>query len=108
MVRVPGVLEQLAWPMRRSRRVVGDDPAGNPHVLGLPVDLRGSDELGPPLIWMVSDFAPLLLKQAAWVASLTQSMRTSQRLLALVDGIWRYLHQRRLVEGQGAGTVGPA
>jgi hypothetical protein len=101
--RVAGVLEELAVRARITRRAVPGDPPVHMHSPGVPVNLQGSDTLGPNLIWVVSDFAITLLKRTMWAASIAQNTRTRERLLHLTDQIWKHIRRRRCENGHARG-----
>ncbi|WP_327046856.1 SCO2524 family protein [Microbispora sp. NBC_01189] len=101
--RVGAVLEELAIRARIIRRAVPGDPPVLMHSPGVPVNLHGSDALGPHLLWMVSDFAITLLKRTIWAASIAQNTRMRERLLTLADQIWRHILLRRHTGGPAAG-----
>ncbi|MGW5260790.1 SCO2524 family protein [Microbispora sp. NPDC004025] len=101
--RVAAVLEELAIRARIIRRAVPGDPPVLMHSPGVPINLHGSDALGPHLVWVVSDFAITLLKRTIWAASIAQNTRMRERLVALADQIWRHIMLRRHVEGPAAG-----
>ncbi|MEU7937950.1 SCO2524 family protein [Microbispora bryophytorum] len=101
--RVAAVLEELAVRARIIRRAVPGDPPVLMHSPGVPINLHGSDSLGPHLVWVVSDFAITLLKRTIWAASIAQNTRMRERLLALADQIWRHIMQRRQTDGLAAG-----
>ncbi|MEW9533406.1 SCO2524 family protein [Microbispora sp. NPDC049125] len=101
--KIAGVLEELAIRARITRRAVPGDPPVLMHSPGVPVNLHGSDELGPNLVWVVSDFAVTLLKRTVWAASIAQNIATRERLLTLADQIWRHVAQRRFTTGGSAG-----
>ncbi|MEU6428235.1 SCO2524 family protein [Microbispora sp. NPDC046973] len=101
--RVAAVLEELAVRARIIRRAVPGDPPVLMHSPGVPINLHGSDALGPHLLWVVSDFAITLLKRTIWAASIAQNTRMRERLLALADQIWRHIMLRRHSDGPAAG-----
>ncbi|MEU8197612.1 SCO2524 family protein [Microbispora amethystogenes] len=101
--RVGAVLEELAIRARIIRRAVPGDPPVLMHSPGVPVNLHGSDALGPHLLWMVSDFSITLLKRTIWAASIAQNTRMRERLLTLADQIWRHILLRRHTGGPAAG-----
>jgi hypothetical protein len=101
--RVAGVLEELAIRARITRRAVAGDPPVLMHSPGVPINLHGSDALGPHLLWVVSDFAITLLKRTIWAASIAQNTRMRERLLTLADQIWRHIMLRRHADGPAAG-----
>ncbi|WP_432924025.1 SCO2524 family protein [Microbispora sp. CA-135349] len=101
--RVAAVLEELAIRARIIRRAVPGDPPVLMHSPGVPINLHGSDTLGPHLVWVVSDFAITLLKRTIWAASIAQNTRMRERLVALADQIWRHILLRRHTDGPAAG-----
>jgi hypothetical protein len=97
------VLEELAAhggitrpPSDRAGTVELHDP-------GETVPLPGSEHLGPAMGWLMSDYAPMLLKRVLQVARLTSDLTRRDRLTSvaaeLVDHLWR----RRLSRGRAAG-----
>ncbi|MFI7036293.1 SCO2524 family protein [Microbispora rosea] len=101
--RVAAVLEELAIRARITRRAVAGDPPVLMHSPGVPINLHGSDTLGPHLVWVVSDFSITLLKRTIWAASIAQNTRMRERLVALADQIWRHIMLRRHTDGPAAG-----
>jgi hypothetical protein len=102
--RVGSVLDELADRGRITRRPFGSDPALDLHAPGQRFDLDGTEELGGPrLSWVVSDFAPLLLKRTMRVAGLVDSIENRERLLALADEVWDHLDARRITEASADG-----
>ncbi|WP_067186221.1 SCO2524 family protein [Microtetraspora niveoalba] len=97
--RVAGILEELAMRARITRRAIPGDPPVALHEPGVRVNLAGTEELGPPLIWVVSDFAITLLKRTIWVANVAQSSRTRERLHNLADQIWQHILARQFGGG---------
>ncbi|WP_229073780.1 SCO2524 family protein [Actinoplanes sp. DH11] len=95
--RVGKVLEELANRSRINRRVFAGDQSYQLHAPGFPISLGGSDDLGGPrLTWVMSDFAPLLLKRTISLAGLLGDPQLRGRMLALADEIWAHLDTRRL------------
>jgi hypothetical protein len=102
--RVAHVLEELANRGRINRRAVGDDPAVDLHAPGVKLRLRGSEEVGDHLIgWLVSNFAPILLKRTVLIAELVRDADLRGDLLELADSVWDHLLLRRLSAGPGQG-----
>lgn len=93
--RVAGILEELAIRARIIRRAIKGDPPVGLHWPGVRITLVGTEELGPGMIWIVSDFAITLLKRTIWVSSIAQSTRTRERLHNLADQIWQHISQRK-------------
>jgi hypothetical protein len=72
------------------------------HTPGVAVTLEGTEDIGPQLTWVASDFAPLLLKRSLSVANLINNISLRGQLLELADDIWDHLAQRRLSDGRGS------
>ena len=102
--RVGRVLQDLANRSRINRRPVRDDAALDLHAPGVPQRLRGSEKVaGQTVGWLVSNFAPLLLKRTLAVAQLLRDAELRGDLLTLADSIWDHLLLRRLKDGSGRG-----
>lgn len=102
--RVGRVLEELASRSRITRRPLRDDPAVQLHAPGLQIRLGGSEEAGEyPIGWVVSNFAPLLLKRTVRIVELLRDTDLRGRLLALADDVWDHLLRRRFHDGPGRG-----
>lgn len=100
--RVGLILEELANRGRLNRRPLHNDPALDLHAPGVRLRLRGSEEAGDhPIGWLVSNFAPLLLKRTVAIAGLVRDTELRGRLLALADNVWDHLLVRRLNDGPG-------
>lgn len=100
--RVGRVLEDLANRGRINRRPLRDDPALELHAPGVRLRLRGSEEAGDhPIGWLVSNFAPLLLKRTFAIAELVRDTDLRGSLLTLADSVWDHLLLRRLKDGPG-------
>lgn len=100
--RVGRVLRELASRSRITRRALHDDPAVHLHAPGFWIPLRGSEKAGEyPIGWLVSSFAPLLLKRAIRIAELLHDTDLRGRYLTLADEVWDHLLIRRLQDGPG-------
>ncbi len=100
--RVGRVLEELANRGRINRRPLSDDPAVELHAPGVRLRLRGSEQAGDHTIgWLVSNFAPLLLKRTIAIAGLVRDTDLRGDLLRLADTVWDHLLVRRLGDGPG-------
>jgi hypothetical protein len=98
--RVGRIFEELANRSRITRRVFAGDESYTLHAPGFPLDLIGSaDAGGPRLVWMMSDFSPLLLKRTMRLAGLLGDTASRRRMLALADQIWQHLTERKLKSG---------
>jgi hypothetical protein len=100
--RVGQVLEELANRGRITRRALRDDPAVQLHAPGLRIRLGGSEEAGEHSVgWLVSNFAPLLLKRTVQIVGLLSDTDLRSRLLRIADNVWDHLLVRRLNDGPG-------
>jgi len=99
--RLGSVLSELANRGRLTRRPLIDDPAVSLHHPGFPIELHGSQDLGPQLYWIATDFAPLLLKRAIRIAGLINNIDLRGSLLALADDVWGHVADRRIRKGDG-------
>ncbi|MEU8266082.1 SCO2524 family protein [Sphaerisporangium sp. NPDC049002] len=101
--RVAGILDELAMRARITRRATRDDPPVRMHSPGVVYQLDGSDALGPPMHWLISDFSITLLKRTMGVASIARSTQMRERLLSLADEIWDHISHRRYTKGPATG-----
>jgi hypothetical protein len=98
--RVGRIFEELANRSRITRRVFSGDDSYTLHAPGFPLNLGGSaDAGGPRLVWMMSDFSPLLLKRTMRLAGLLGETSSRRRMLALADQVWQQLTERKLKSG---------
>jgi hypothetical protein len=98
--RVGLIFEELANRSRITRRVFSGDEAYALHAPGFPLTLGGSAiGGGPKLVWMMSDFSPLLLKRTMRLAGLLGDTALRRRMLALADQVWAHLNERKLKVG---------
>lgn len=108
LARVGRVLATLAERSRITSRAVDYDPTLAVHHPGVSLRLNGSQESPegekrPLLSWSVPEFAALLLRRSATVASLISEPAERARVLDLADQVWDHVHRRRRREGDGAG-----
>lgn len=106
LIRIAGVLEDLADRGRIRRRPLADDPALRLHHPGAWISLNGAELAapgGPPLGWRLGELGTLLLGRVLAVAAQVNDHRLRSRLLRLADDAWRHLERRRLRDGKGAG-----
>jgi hypothetical protein len=97
LARLGNVLAELANRARITRRPFADDPALLLHAPGVTVRLEGPGlDDGPPIHWVGTDFAQLLLKRSLAVAELITTVESRTQLLELVDRLWDHIDQRRL------------
>jgi hypothetical protein len=96
--RVGEVLKELASRARITRRPVSDDQAIALHGPGFRIQLLGSENAGgPTLTWLLTDFAPQLLKRTVRVANLLRDIELRGEVIALADAVWDdHLVKRRL------------
>lgn len=100
--RVGHVLGELASRGRITQRAVRDDPAVLLHAPGFWIPLQGSEKAGEhPIGWLVSSFAPLLLKRTIRIAELLRDTDLRGHYLTLADEVWDHLLIRRLQDGPG-------
>jgi hypothetical protein len=99
--RLGRVLVELANRGRITRRPFENDPAVYMHLPGVSITLEGTENFGPQLRWVATDFAPLLLKRSVFIASLINDIELRRQLLELADDIWDHLAVRRLDDGDG-------
>jgi hypothetical protein len=99
--RLGRILVELANRGRITRRPFDNDPAVFMHLPGVSITLEGTEDFGPQLRWVATDFAPLLLKRSVFIASLINDIELRRQLLELADDIWDHLAVRRLDDGDG-------
>ncbi|MEU0671534.1 SCO2524 family protein [Streptomyces sp. NPDC006172] len=103
LTRTVAVMERLAERGRITSGMTRDDPAIGLHNPGVTLPLLGSDALGPPMTWTMTDFSAQLLKRTIQLCSLSRNISSQDRLLQLAESILDHLWQRRLSEGEGVG-----
>ncbi|MFJ9742588.1 SCO2524 family protein [Streptomyces sp. NPDC101166] len=103
LTRTVAVMERLAERGRITSGMTRDDPAIGLHNPGVTLPLLGSDALGPPMKWTMTDFSAQLLKRTIQLCSLSRNISSQDRLLQLAESILDHLWQRRLSEGDGVG-----
>jgi len=103
LTRAVAVLEELAMRGRITRRIARGDSAIGLHTPGVPIELAGSEAIGPPAVWYASDFSVMLAKRAVQAAGLTGQPETRQRLLNLAETAMDHLSRRRLKSGPSEG-----
>ncbi|MEU0054982.1 SCO2524 family protein [Streptomyces sp. NPDC006334] len=103
LTRTVAVMERLAERGRITSGMTRDDPAIGLHNPGVTLPLLGSDALGPPMKWTMTDFSAQLLKRTIQLCSLSRNISSQDRLLQLAESILDHLWQRRLSEGHGVG-----
>lgn len=103
LIRLGDVLVELANRGRITRRALSGDRAVETHYPGVKAELAGIEKLdGPPMVWNMVDFAPLLLKRLYHAASLLVTIEARAELLEVADLVWEHLARRRIREGAAA------
>lgn len=103
LIRLGEVLVELANRGRITRRALGGDRAIETHFPGVKAELAGIEKLdGPPMVWNMVDFAPLLLKRLYDAASLLVTIDARAQLLEVADQVWDHLARRRIREGRAS------
>ncbi|MFI9505751.1 SCO2524 family protein [Nocardia sp. NPDC052566] len=103
--QVVAVFDQLARRGRIISRLTAGDPAGGLHFPGVPVPMPGSEGIGggPALVWIVPDFATMLLKRCLQAWQLSGDVATRDRLMSMAELTMDHLTRRRLTHGPAAG-----
>ncbi|MET9500650.1 SCO2524 family protein [Streptomyces sp. NPDC006259] len=103
LTRTVAVMERLAERGRITSGMTRDDPAVGLHNPGVSLPLLGSEAVGPPMKWTMTDFSAQLLKRTIQLCSLSRNIASQDRLLRLAEDIVDHLWQRRISEGAGVG-----
>ncbi|WP_405505438.1 SCO2524 family protein [Streptomyces purpurascens] len=103
LTRVVGVLERLADRARITSRVTHDDPMVRLHDPGVTLPLPGTERIGPPLRWMMTDFSAQLLKRTVQLCALSRDAGAHDRLCGLAEDIFEHVWRRRVSDGEGVG-----
>lgn len=101
--RLQPLMSELANRGRITRRALQQDQALQIHFPGLRLTLDGSEQLGPPLVWRLTDFAPLLLRRVAQAAALSTIPSRRDDLLSLASDVWRHMGSRSFIDGDTIG-----
>ncbi|MGW3286847.1 SCO2524 family protein [Streptomyces sp. NPDC001002] len=101
LARTVDVMRRLAERGRITSPLTRDDQALRLHSPGVTLPLQGSERLGPPLQWTVTDFSAQLLKRTVQLAGLARNTAIQDRLLRLADDTFDHLWQRRIEDGEG-------
>lgn len=94
--RVGRVLQSLAERGRITYRAYRGDRAPGLHHPGVKIDLMTPDSDMPPVAWIMSDYAPLLMERAVSLAGLLRDVELRDKMLSLADRTWEHLAGRRL------------
>ncbi|NBM18403.1 SCO2524 family protein [Streptomyces sp. GC420] len=103
LTRTVGVMERLAERGRITSRMTSHDPAVGLHNPGVRLPLHGSDTVGPPMRWTMTDFSAQLLKRTVQLCALSRNMSSHDRLLRLAEQIFDHVWERRISSGHGTG-----
>ncbi|MFH0518302.1 SCO2524 family protein [Streptomyces sp. M41] len=104
LTRTVGVMERLAERGRITSRMTRDDPMVQAlHNIGVALPLQGSERIGPPMTWAMTDFSAQLLKRTVQLCTLSRSLASHDRLLRLAEDIFDHMWQRRIRDGEGVG-----
>ncbi|MGI5425687.1 SCO2524 family protein [Streptomyces sp. CA-179760] len=106
LTRVVGVLERLADRARITSRVTHDDPMVRLHDPGVTMPLLGTERIGPPLRWTMTDFSAQLLKRTVQLRALSRDPDAHGRLSGLAEDILEHVWRRRIGHDEGAGLWG--
>ncbi len=102
--RTVTVMERLAERGRITSRMTMDDPMVHTlHNVGVALPLQGSERIGPPMTWSMTDFSAQLLKRTVQLCTLSRNLASHDRLLGLAESIFDHMWRRRIREGEGAG-----
>lgn len=103
LTRTVSVMERLAERGRITSRMTRDDPMVRLHNPGVTLPLQGSERLGPPMQWTMTDFSAQLLKRTVQLCTLSRNLSSHDRLLRLAEDIFEHVWRRRIRDGQGTG-----
>ncbi|MFD7612171.1 SCO2524 family protein [Streptomyces sp. NPDC059828] len=103
LTRTVAIMERLAERGRVTSRMTQRDRAITLHNPGIELPLQGSDALGPPMQWNMTDFSAQLLKRTIQLCALSRNVSSHDRLLRLGERIFDHVWQRRLRVGEGVG-----
>ena len=102
--RTVTIMERLAERGRITSRMTMDDPMVHTlHNIGVALPLQGSELIGPPMTWSMSDFSAQLLKRTVQLCTLSRNLASHDRLLGLAEAVFDHMWRRRIREGEGAG-----
>ncbi|MBD0837573.1 MULTISPECIES: SCO2524 family protein [unclassified Streptomyces] len=104
LTRTVTVMERLAERGRITSRMTRDDPMVHQlHNVGVALPLQGSERIGPPMTWSMSDFSAQLLKRTVQLCTLSRNLASHDRLLGLAESIFDHMWRRRIRDGEGVG-----
>ncbi|OIJ90931.1 SCO2524 family protein [Streptomyces colonosanans] len=103
LTRTVSVMERLAERGRITSRLTRDDPMVQLHNPGITLPLQGSERMGPPMQWTMTDFSAQLLKRTIQLGTLSRNLASHDRLLRLAENVFGHLWRRRIRDGDGVG-----
>ncbi|MGW1043884.1 SCO2524 family protein [Streptomyces sp. NPDC002547] len=103
LTRTVSLMERLAERGRVTSRMTRDDPMVQLHNPGVTLPLQGSEAVGPPMQWIMTDFSAQLLKRTIQLCTLSRNLASHDRLLRLAEDIFGHVWLRRIRDGEGAG-----
>ncbi|GAA4051092.1 SCO2524 family protein [Streptomyces shaanxiensis] len=104
LTRTVAVVERLAERGRITSRMTREDPMVHElHNVGVALPLQGSERVGPPMTWSMTDFSAQLLKRTVQLCTLSRNLASHDRLLRLAEGIFDHMWKRRIRDGEGVG-----
>jgi hypothetical protein len=101
LMRTAAVMERLAERARITSRMAESDAVIALHNPGVRLSLLGSESLGPPMQWTMTDFSAQLLKRTIQLCVLSRSTGSHDRLLHLAEQVLEHLWKRRINTGDG-------
>ncbi|MFE9097763.1 SCO2524 family protein [Streptomyces sp. NPDC007264] len=103
LTRTVRVMERLAERGRITSRMTRDDPMVRLHNPGVTLPLQGSERIGPPMQWTMTDFSAQMLKRTIQLCTLSRNLESHDRLLRLAEDIFGHVWRRRLRDGEAVG-----
>ncbi|NUQ96540.1 MAG: hypothetical protein HOY79_08235 [Streptomyces sp.] len=103
LARTVTVMERLAERGRVTSRMTYRDRAAQLHSPGVRLPLQGSEAIGPPMMWTMSDFSAQLLKRCIQLCALSRNISSHDRLLSLSEDIFDHVWRRRIRVGDAVG-----
>ncbi|MFI0367032.1 SCO2524 family protein [Actinomadura sp. 1N219] len=101
--RLAEIFVKLGERNRVTTRATRDDPAIRYHTPGTEIQLDGGMSDGPGLLWQLTDFSPLLLKNVLRLAKLCGDADLREDLVQTADEIWSHILRRRIEHSINAG-----
>ncbi|MCF2528483.1 SCO2524 family protein [Yinghuangia soli] len=101
LTRTVAIMERLAERGRVTSRPMDNDPVVALHNPGVRLNLLGSETLGPPMQWALTDFSAQLLKRTIQLCGLSRNLASRERLMQLAERTLDHLWARRIKDGVG-------